>query len=1252
MHLIATIPGGWNPGDERGDGGVFLIDQTPGDVVFLSAADTDISCLNSAYSKLSAREKKLPSLRMANLSYLKRELSVDNYIDAVVGSARLAVVRMLGGKNYYPYVCDAFIRECEKNKIPLIFIPGDDSPDVDLVSLSSVSPDAVQTVWNYFSFGGTENHVNFLKFVFSKFFGFSFSAKPPEKMPDIFCRDALKSAAVNEKKTAFSKNIGNAAIVAYRSHYLADNLSPIETLAEKLAKYGFSPTVIFVKSLREREDVIELEKHLADGGFDLIFNTTSFALKSADEKDFIFEKIGVPVFQTVFASCSEEIWKENLFGLSPTDIAINISLPEMDGKIDAGPVSFKLLEGKDPDTDSEIVRYSPHEAGCESAAFSGRMWLNLARKKNPDKKIAIIMPNYPSRDGRLANGVGLDTPQSCVRILQSLAAAGYELGDGFPNRGAELMDALSRRVTNDPDFMDGRGFDVFLPFEEFKAKYCHLSADMRRRIEEQWGKPEDDPHIRDGAFPLPGVLFGNVFVSIQPERGYGQDTKAVYHSPDIPPPFRYLAFYFWISQNFRADAVVHLGKHGNLEWLPGKSVALDPDTCFPEALVPPVPHFYPFIVNDPGEGSQAKRRSHAVIIDHLVPPMTRAGAYGDYLRLEQLMDEYCQACGLDPPRAEFLKGEIAEILKKTSLHEDLGCPSGDLDEALVSLDAYLCEIKESQIRGGLHILGECPAGSDLAGLVVALHRIPSDGCAGITQSLSGDLGLDFDPLDCDYGAEFGGVVAGKQCRTAGAAVEALEEMAEKEIFRAIESRSAAHVDGKRFPRFLSVVDTALSCTVSRLRFCSDEIENLLGGLDGLYVPSGPSGAPTRGRRDVLPTGRNFHSLDTRGLPTRAAYFLGRKSAEALVERYLQENGEYPKAMGISVWGTSTMRTGGDDMAQAFALLGLRPVWRGESGRVADFEVLSLTELKRPRVDVTLRISGFFRDAFPELISLFNSAVEKVAQMDDEPPELNPVRSRHVTEKSEWMKSGVDKQTAHERSLYRVFGSKPGSYGAGLQGAIDSKNWSGPEDLAMIYVNWSGYAYGKTGPKSAHETYRRRLACMDVVLQNQDNREHDILDSDDYYQFHGGMANAARTESGKTPAVYFGDNSRPENPKVKTLREEILKVYRSRVVNPKWIEGMRRHGYKGAFEMAATVDYMFGYDATTGVVDDFVYEGVARAYLFDGDNFDFLKRNNPKAAAEMAERMLEAVQRGMWKNPGEEVVEKLRAVFTEAEAETE
>lgn len=429
-----------------------------------------------------------------------------------------------------------------------------------------------------------------------------------------------------------------------------------------------------------------------------------------------------------------------------------------------------------------------------------------------------------------------------------------------------------------------------------------------------------------------------------------------------------------------------------------------------------------------------------------------------------------------------------------------------------------------------------------------------------------------------------------------------------------------------------------------------EIINLLRGLDGCYVPSGASGAPTRGRPDVLPTGRNFYSVDIRAIPTEVAWDIGRKAAEVLVERYTQENGEYPQTLGLSVWGTSTMRTGGDDIAEAMALLGVRPVWDGVSRRVIDFEILPLSVIGRPRVDVTLRISGFFRDAFPNLIDLFDSAVTAVAQLE-EPADQNPLAARVRQEQAEWVAQGLSPEKAEARSRYRIFGSKPSAYGAGLQGLIESQNWQDEADLARAYINWSAYAYSRNAEgKSAPEAFNQRLSQMQIVLQNQDNREHDLLDSDDYYQFQGGLTAAVRA-AGQQPQTYFGDNSRPQQPKVRQLGEEIARVYRSRVVNPKWIAGAMRHGYKGAFEMATTLDFLFGYDATTGCVPDFMYQGIAEAYLFDTSVQSFIRQNNPWALRDLTERLLEAQQRGMW-NAEANTTDQLRQLFLEADSDIE
>ena len=427
---------------------------------------------------------------------------------------------------------------------------------------------------------------------------------------------------------------------------------------------------------------------------------------------------------------------------------------------------------------------------------------------------------------------------------------------------------------------------------------------------------------------------------------------------------------------------------------------------------------------------------------------------------------------------------------------------------------------------------------------------------------------------------------------------------------------------------------------------------MLRGLDGRYVPSGPAGAPTRGRPEVLPTGRNFYSVDIRAIPTETAWDVGRKAAEVLIERYTQENGEYPLTLGLSVWGTSTMRTGGDDIAEALALLGVQPVWDGVSRRVVDFEILPLSILGRPRVDVTLRISGFFRDAFPNLIDLFDRAVAAVAALD-EPPDLNPLAVSVKQETEFWQSAGLTPQQAEVRSHYRIFGSKPGAYGAGLQGLIEAQNWTDDRDLARAYINWSSYAYSSSSEgRAAPEAFERRLQEMQIVLHNQDNREHDLLDSDDYYQFQGGLTAAVRSVQGKNPQTYFGDNSIPANPRIRHLKEEIARVYRSRVVNPKWIAGVMRHGYKGAFEMAATVDYLFAYDATAKCVEDYMYQGVAEAYLFDSAVQEFIQQKNPWALRDMAERLLEAQMRGLWQNVESEMVDKLRAIVHDAEASVE
>jgi cobaltochelatase CobN len=1244
MHLIAAIPGGWSPDQQ----GVVYIDQAPGDIVFLSASDTELAVFAAAFQKLNHEHALLPSLRLSNLASLKQELTVDTYSEEVLARAKLIVVRILGGRSYFGYLVEQIIMLNREYSIPVIFLPGHDSVDHELMQCSSVDTVLFNRLWKYFQAVSIPNSGAALTLLLNTFFRFDFTVDEPLAVPDIFLYHPAHGIIQKEHDVARTAAV---VIIAYRAHYLSDNLEPHRFIGSDLEHHNTSSVMLFVTSLREVHQVNELHAlldTLKKNNLRVIVNTTGFSIRQFQEEDigdFVYTRIAIPVIQAIHASSTYEAWKEGSFGLSPTDIAMNVALPELDGRIITRPVSFKKARDRDELTDSSAVYYSVYPPGCKFVTQFARNWIALQQKKNSDKRIALILPNYPNKDSRLANGVGLDTPQSTVEIIRALQQQGYTVGNAIPQHGDELMLWISSRITNETASRHTRPYQVRISLESFYSVYNALSPVLKDKVYAQWGDITNDPYFDGDGFAIPGIYSGNLFISIQPSRGYHLDVHKSYHSPDLPPPYYYFAFYTWIQQEFQADAIVHIGKHGNLEWLPGKSIAPDETSCFPAAILGPIPQFYPFIINDPGEGSQAKRRTQAVIIDHLIPPMTRAETYGVLLQLENLIDEYYEAFHADAKRARILRGNIERLVNEHQLRKDLDVQSDDVDELLVKLDGYLCEIKESQIRDGLHIFGRMPEGEQLVDLLLALHRLPSAGVQGITQALAADIGIAFDPLQAKFETPFDQNVLGVHCRTQGDVVEVLELKARELIINVI------HAGGNGYIPFLNtvvVINYILNTTLPKLKDTRLEIEHLLKGLSGKYIPAGGSGAPTRGRLDILPTGKNFYSIDVRTVPTEAAYQVGYKSAEALLQRYIQEHGEYPESIAISVWGTATMRTGGDDITQALALMGVRPIWQNVNRRVSDFEIIPMFQLGRPRIDVTIRISGFFRDAFPDIISLYNSVVEKVASLD-ETDEENFVRKRIHKDTDQWTAQGYNAEQSRQMAMYRVFGSKPGAYGAGLQALIDEQAWNTSEDLAEAYITWSSYAYDKQARGiSAVKSFRNRLAHIQAVVQNQDNREHDILDSDDYYQFQGGLANAVQTERGEQPDIYFGDHARPDNPKVKTLKQELLKVFRSRVVNPKWIEGVKRHGYKGAFEMAATLDYMFAYDATTNLVEDFMYEELARSYLFDTDTRAFIEKANPWALRDMSERLLEAVQRGLWQNPSGETVEQLKAIYIGSE----
>ncbi len=1230
MHLLA-IPSGTLDDDTK----AVDLAQEPADIVVLSAADSELAALAHARD---GQAPGAPSLRLANFLNLSHSLSVDLYLEQTARHAKLIVLRLLGGASYWPYGLDCLVELAERTGIPLAVLPGDGQPDSELLARSTLGEGHCLALWNYLIEGGPGNATRFLDYA-AHLLGAG--EAPPAATPllkaGLYWPDR-EEAGLPDLRCAWREGAPVAAITFYRALIQGGNLAPVDALIAALRTEGLNPLPVFVSSLKDPVSAATLQRVFAEERPDIVLNATGFAVAGfgpregdTSEPANPFAEFECPVLQVVFSGSSRKRWEDTQQGLSARDLAMNVVLPELDGRVLTRALSFKSGTALHALTQCRVPHYEPEPGRISFTARLARAWTRLARTVPAERRVAVVLANYPNRDGRVGNGVGFDTPASTVKLLEALGQAGYDCA-GFPGDGDTLIRDLLKGPTN--RLKAHRRSQVTLSLADYRKHYNDLPGELRAGLEARWGRPEEDPFVRDGAFQLAILRYGSVVVGIQPARGYNIDPKDSYHDPALIPPHGYLAFYIWMREVFGAQAIVHNGKHGNLEWLPGKAVALS-ETCWPEAALGAVPHIYPFIVNDPGEGTQAKRRAAAVIVDHLTPPLTRAGAYGPLKDLEALIDEYFQASGVDPRRLDLLKRRILELTQSSGLDVDCGIEPDEAEEsALSKIDTYVCETKEAQIRNGLHVLGEAPAGDLETDLLVALTRAPRNRGEGpdasLIRALAEDLGLTgFDPLDCEMGAPWQGAqpaalasIDAALWRSQGDTVERLELLAQALV--------AGDVDPGDWQKTGQVLREIFETIRPSVRACGpSEIGSLLTALDGRFVEPGPSGAPTRGRLDVLPTGRNFYSVDNRALPTPAAWALGERSARLLIERHVQENGNWPVAFGLSAWGTANMRTGGDDIAQALALIGARPVWDPMSWRVTGIEVIPQAELGRPRVDVTLRVSGFFRDAFPGQIELFDQAVRAVGALD-EPEAANPIAARMHQEAEELQARGIPQDQALRLSGFRVFGSKPGAYGAGLQALIDEGIWAERADLAEAYVAWGGFAYGAGAEgEERQELFVRRLGRIEAVVHNQDNREHDLLDSDDYYQFEGGMTAAVEQHSGVRPQVYHNDHSRPERPVVRTLEEEIGRVVRSRVVNPKWIAGVMRHGYKGAFEIAATVDYMFAFSATTGAVKPHHFQLAFDAFLGDRAVRDFLEDANPNALEEIVERFREAVDRGLW-----------------------
>ncbi|MGD9502077.1 MAG: cobaltochelatase subunit CobN, partial [Methyloceanibacter sp.] len=1073
MHLLQTSSATLDDIVEPRDLG-----QTPGDIVILSFADSDLAGLAAAYA---AEKAALPALRLAHLRDLRHPMSVDLWIDKVARHAKIVVVRLLGGLDWWRYGAEALAALARERNIALALLPGEDRDDRRLAASSTLPQDELDALLQYFREGGRENLRALLRRL-SGHAGFGAETRDAEAVPR--CGGYIPgegAVGLDALEGRLAKRRAAIPILFYRAAVLAADTAPIDALSAALDARGLAPAPLMVTSLKDPDAAAFVRGALERLKPAVVVTATAFAAGGEGEASPL-DVTDAPVLQAVIATTRTAAWRESPRGLGPADLAMHVVLPELDGRVLAGAIAFKDALEKDDALGFTAFAAKPEFDRIAMVADRIEALVRLKEKKRAERRIAVLMPDYPAAGGRAGYAVGLDVPASVIALLTDLEEAGYAITDA-PQSPTALLEALDAG-TSAPAISLG----------DYRRYLAALPAEVSERIEAAWGVPENDSDCRDGAFRFRTASFGNVLVALPPERGRADERRATYHDQNLPPRHAVLAFGLWLRHGARADAIVHMGAHGTLEWLPGKAVALT-SSCFPEAVVGPLPVIYPFIVSNPGEAAQAKRRIAAITIGHLPPPLTTTPLAGAAQELERLVDEYAMADGLDRRRRERLARLIIETAQRTGLAGEAGI-AGDLhaDEALRKIDAWLCDLKDLALKDGLHIYGRADAA-------------PTN-----------------DPLWQGSGeAERGALIA---------------------------------------------------------------------ALDGMRVRPGPAGAPQRGRRDVLPTGRNLFTADPRLLPTPTAMELGRLGADDVVRLYLQTHGEMPRALVIDLWGSATLRTGGEEIAQGLALMGCRPAWDKATGRVTGIEVLPPAAMGRPRVDVTFRISGLFRDLFPAQIALIDAAVRLIAERSEDESE-NPLAAA--------ARAG--------EAVTRIFGAAPGAYGAGAEELLGGE--SEREAIGAAYLAATSHGYGGADGEGAARpgAFAARVAAADLLLHGSDDPSRDLLEGAEDAAHIGGFA-AAASSLGREADLVVLDTTDPARPRARPLAAALARIVRGRATNPRFIEGMMRHGARGAAELAETVDRLVDFAETTGAVKSVLFDLVHEAYLADSQVRAFLLRENP------------------------------------------
>lgn len=1105
----------------------------------------------------------------------------------------------------------------------------------------------------YYRCGGVDNMAGLLRTMVTMFAGVEqlppdSPLQPPCELPKEGIYHPQKGVFVDPAQylAELDPDRSTMGIWFYQNFWLTGNKAHIDAIIGEVEKQGANALAVFHMRYRDKtldnKDPVYIIDHFfkKDGKplIDALINPVMFSLTSIDQSYLdCLKSLDVPLIQAIASSRSWEEWQASDQGLNNIDITMSVVQPEFDGAIINVPVAAKQMSDIDPLTGAAIYRYVPHGERPAKMVRLAMNWGALRRKANKDKKVAIILHHYPPRNDRIGCASGLDSFASIKRLLEEMESEGYHIGYQY-----EKIDDLAQEIVNGmtcdqrflmPEQMAARAGAKAGP-DLYQAWHQGLPPEVQEKMTGDWGEMPGNLFVHDKELLFPGVINGNVFISVQPPRGYLEEIDKLYHDLHLSPPHHYLAFYRYVKEVFKADVVMHVGKHGSLEWLPGKSVGLS-ETCYPDLAIMDLPNIYPYIINDPGEGTQAKRRSFAAIIDHLPPPQTNADLYEDLAELDNLLKEYGEAATQDQGKLKILESMIWEACEEAALDRDLALSKenalADVPAFLEKIHDTLGEIRDTMIADGLHIMGKEPQGKQLVEYLVQLTRLAQGDVPSLRRTVIKAMGY-----DCDYVLENRGKPVADQLTGSQIIEQAhnfclrLFTMLQLENFHpdAVKGLVDFHFD-KEQQTITEILTFAINDILPRLQQTSDEIANSIRGLRGGFIPPGSSGAPSRGQTHILPTGRNFFSLDPQKIPSPAAWETGCKLADALIERYLDGYGAYPDSVGLILWASPTMRSKGDDVAEILYLLGVRPVWQKGSGNVKDIEVIPATELKRPRIDVIPRMSGIFRDAFPHLVDLIDKAVQMVATLTED-IESNFIRRHVVADMAELIKQGVSDDKAFREATFRIFGSPPGSYGTGVAQLIESKAWENVDDLGEMYIKWSSHAYGKeVFGQTVEHAFRRNLGRVSVTVKNEDSREKDMMTCTDFYSYHGGLITAVKAVSGERPFSLSGDSADPETPLVRSTREEARHVFRSRLVNPKWLGGLKKHGYKGAGDISKAMDILFGWDATADVVEDWMYERFARKVPLDPEMQEWMKEVNPYALQNILDKLLEAGSRGMW-----------------------